>query len=59
MFINGAIHWAIRPPNYRKSIFIVSLDIKTETCQQIELPKYGEDVYSLTLGTFGKKSFRF
>lgn len=41
-------------PAVNQNTKMVSLYIKTETCRQIEPPKYGEDVSSLTLGTLGK-----
>lgn len=52
---NRALYWSIRPYgpfNYR-SIVIISLDIKTETFQEV-LPPKDEGVYKWTLGTFGK-----
>lgn len=55
-FANGAIHWHVKRSdiqlNNSDSNIIVSLDIKTETYQQVLLPKYEEGASNWTLGTF-------
>ncbi|XP_074343111.1 F-box/kelch-repeat protein At3g23880-like [Apium graveolens] len=51
-FANGSISWSVTPQIEKK--IIVSLDIKTETWQELLQPNFGDGVYNWTLGTFGK-----